>query len=224
MKLRLILPGILAVLIIIVSACGPPPNLRDENLLRDDSLITNEPCAAPCWRGITPGETTWRTALTLIEDDLTLENMQIQEDENSDAALVEFQPVGGTPCCQVLTEDGQLVSYIFLRTAPTTTLAELIAAQGEPTYVVGSPFSDDQAIFNLIYPNVPMVIYAFVPGTGGSVTGSSEIIGVLYMKPSDMELLLQTSSLRAWQGFQSFQAYEQQEFVVTPSVTLTPAP
>jgi hypothetical protein len=68
------------------------------------------------------------------------------------------------------------------------------------------------------------VVYAFVPGTDGSITEDSEIVGILYLKPGDMEVLLQTSELQAWEGYMSFQAYEESELEITPSVTLTPTP
>jgi hypothetical protein len=221
MKHRLILPGVLAV-VLLFAACAPPPLLRDEKLLQDTSLMTNEPCAAPCWHGITPGETLWRNALTALEDDTNYENVEVQEDDQSDAKVVQWQQKGGTGCCQMFTQDGETVSLIFLRTAPNVSLGELIEAQGEPTYIVGTPFSDDQAIVNLIYPEKSLVVYAFVPGTEGSLSESSELVGVLYMTPADMDLLIKTSNLHDWDGYQSYQAYEQSEFEVTPSVTLTP--
>src|SRR5690606_32282156 len=59
MKHRLILPGVIA-LVLLFAACAPPPPLRDDTLLQDTSLITeNTECAPPCWRGITPGVTAW---------------------------------------------------------------------------------------------------------------------------------------------------------------------
>jgi hypothetical protein len=225
MKFHLLLLGLLF-LAVFAAACSVP-ELRDPALLQDTSLITSDPCAAPCWRGITPGETSWRDALIILEDDPTIENLQTQTDENTKAAAADWQQRGGAACCQAFSEDGQTVSILFLRTAPTMTLGQVIAAHGEPTYAVGSPFSDNQAIINLIYPNIPMVVYAFVPGTEGEISANSEIIGVLYMTPKDMALLEVTSSLHRWEGYGSYSAYRGDEdapFDVTPSVTLTPTP
>jgi hypothetical protein len=227
MRLRLILPGLFA-LVLIMAACAPPPNLRDEKLLQDTSLIDSEPCAAPCWRGITPGVTAWSDARTILEDDATLQNLQFQDDENSDARVASWEQKDGSACCQMFSsEDGELVNVLFLRTAPNIPLGELFEAHGEPTYAVSSEFSEDQAIVNLIYPDVPMVIYAFVAGPNASLNENSEVIASLYLPPDDMELVVQTSNLHAWEGFASFQTYSSAEgsaFEVTPSVTLTPTP
>lgn len=224
MKLRILLPGLLA-LVLCFAACQPPPELRDANLLQDTSLLTDEPCASPCWRGITPGVTSWSDALTILEDDATLSDPQVQTDEETSAVIAEFQQLdSGVSCCQIYSETGEVVDIIFLRTAPTTTLGQLIDAKGEPAYLIGSPYSDDQAIVNLIYPEIPMVVYAFVPGATGSITEGSEIIGVLHLKQRDIDLLLQTSELQAWEGYMSYQAYEESELEITPSVTLTPTP
>ena len=37
-----------------------------------------------------------------------------------------------------------------------------------------------------------------------------------------MDLILQTTELKAWTGYQAYSAYDQATPVVTPSVTLTP--
>lgn len=224
MKYRLLLLGLLALLL--TAACSAPPPLRDDNLLHDDSLITNQPCGAPCWNNITPGETTWNNAVTILEDDTALENVQTQQDEETSAVVAEFQGVGGSPCCQMFSETGETVSLIFLRLAPDTTVGEIIETHGEPAYAIGSEFAEDQAIVNLLYPDIQTVVYAFTAGTSVDLTEDSEIVGVLYMQPHDMELLIQTSNLHAWEGFGPYQAYAvtNEEFEVTPEVTLTPTP
>lgn len=224
MRLRFLLPGLLA-LVFVFAACQPPPELRDPNLLQDTSLISDEPCAAPCWRGITPGQTSWSQALTIVEDDPSLSDPTTQQEEDGVAIVAEFQQANTeTACCQMYSEDGEVVDIMFLRVAPNVLLGDVIDAKGEPAYLIGSPFSDDQAVMNIIFPTVPMVLYVFVEGTTGSLSETSEIIGVLYLKQDEMDLLLQTSELQAWEGYQSYQAYEESELEITPSVTLTPTP
>jgi hypothetical protein len=224
MRLSILLAGLLAVFF--SAACQPPPELRDQNLLQDRSLITNEPCEAPCWRGITPGETVWGEALTILEDDTTLSDPTTQNDEESGSVVAEFQQINtNVPCCQMFSEAGELVDIVFLRVAPNVTLGDLIESKGEPSYLIGTPFSDDQAIMNLIYPDIPMVIYAFVEGTSGALSEDSEIIGILYLKSSDMDTLFETSDpgLQEWEGYQTYQYYDESELEITPSVTVTPS-
>lgn len=224
MKFWLLALGLLALLV--TAACSAPPPLRDDTLLHDDSLITDQPCAAPCWNNITPGETAWNDALTLLEDDTDIENVQSQQDDDSEAIVAEFQGVGGSPCCQMFSENGRVVSLIFLRLAPEVTVGEVIDAQGEPAYAIGSEFAEDQAIINLLFPELQTVVYAFTAGVNADLTEDSEIVGVLYMQPHDMEQLIQTSNLHAWEGFGSYQMYAvtNEEYEVTPAVTIAPTP
>jgi hypothetical protein len=199
------------------------PQLRDSTLLHDTSLLRlNSSCLPPCWRGITPGQTLWSDALKKLESDTTLEDVTVQNDDTSQAQVAEFQQKEGTSCCQIFSEAGNTVNVIFLRVTPKMTIGQLITAQGEPMYVVGSPYSDDQAVLNLIYPDKSLVVYVFVAGTSGRLSASSEIVGVLYMTPTDMDLLIRTSSLYDWKGYRSYQAYSTGNYDVTPSVTLTP--
>ncbi len=222
MNLRKLLAGMI-ILVFLVAACSPPPPLRDATMLADDSLVTSdEGCSAPCWRGIIPGETAWRDALTIIEDDDSLRNMETRSEENSQAVVAEWQQLDGGACCQMVSLDGETVNLVFLRLAPNLTVGQLIARNGVPAYVLGTPISDDQAIINLVYPELKTIIYTFVAGITGMLSADSEIIGVLYVTPEDMELLLKTSNLNVWEGYETYQYYDEGEFEITPSVTLTP--
>ncbi len=228
MKFRILLPGIL-LLVVIVAACSPAPNLRNPKFLKDTSLITkNEDCDAPCWRGITPGETTWTDAQVILQDQKDFENVQTQAIPDSAAAVgASWQPVGGESCCQTISEDGKTVSSIFLQIAPDVTLRQLIDVRGEPEYVLGTPGTDDQAIVNLFYPEQNMIVFAFVEGAAkGALSETSEIIGVYYTTPDRMDLGVKLSSLYGWKGYQPFTAYAPDnptpDFKITQSVTLTP--
>ncbi len=225
---RRLLPLGLIVLAFLLASCAPAPELRDSTLLQDESLIDRSgDCEAPCWRGIVPGETPWRDALTLVEDDATLTNLQLEQVPDSAAIVAAFQGAGSEqPCCQLLTREGNTVDVIFLRIAPNISVRDVIEAWGEPQYALGSPFSDGQAIMNLIYSDVPMVVVAFVAGTEGSIVPSSEVIGAWYMTASDMELLVGTTALHFWEGYDAFSAYDAEEgtYDTTPSITLTPIP
>ncbi len=220
---RFLLP---VILVLLIAACAPPPVLRNEKFLSDDGLITGEPCESPCWRGITPGETAWSEALTILEDESDLTLDPVQDDPESEAMGVQWKQDEGDVCCQMISENGETVSLLFLQTAPDSTVGELVEVHGEPAYAIGNPVTDDQAVVLLVYPEQQMVVLGFVPGAEGELSEDSEIIGIWYITPDNMELFTQTNNLHQWEGFQPFSTYaadvDASEFEVTPSITLTP--
>ena len=220
MKFRIVVFSLL----LLAAACAPPPQIRSDKFLNDTSLVSGEPCAAPCWRNITPGETKWSDALIFLEDDASLANLETQADENSDRLGAAWSPAEGELCCQMFSEDGEEVSFIILQTTPDMTFEQVIEKHGEPEYLTGEAVSDDQGIFSLFYPDVPMMVYVFVAGESGALGGSNEVVGFAYTTSELMTLLLDTSELHAWEGFQSYSDYMGGALEVTPSITLTPVP
>jgi hypothetical protein len=228
MRLRLILPAIVLMLVVL-SACSTP-NLRNERFLQDTSLVEafSTECDLPCWRGITPGVTAWNDTIALLEDMTDVNDPQVQEiPESGEAVGASWQPVEGDLCCNVVSEDGDTVSSIFLQLAPTVTLGQLIAERGDPLYVLGTPGTDDQAVVNLYYPDLSMIVFVFVAGaTNGQLNESSEVIGIFLTTEDRIQLGIQLSNLYAWDGYQPFSAYspdvENPNYIVTQSVTLTP--
>jgi hypothetical protein len=222
MKFSLLL-ALLGVLLF-VAACGPDPQVRNDRFLRDNSLITGEPCGPPCWRGITPGETSWGDALIALEDDSSITDLQTRTDDSTGSRGAAWAQVDGDGCCQMFSEEGARVDFLILQTAPTMRLGQVIDVHGEPDYLVGEvlPGDSEQGIFSLFYTDVPMLVYAFIAGEEGSLSASSEIVGYAYMTGELMEFLLETSSLHGWQGYLPYGDYVVSDFVVTPSVTVTP--
>lgn len=219
---RFVLLALAAFSLVLLAACAPP-SLRDDALLKDTSLVTGEPCEAPCWRGITPGETSWRDARTIIEDDPQFENVAVTEDQNSDARRLDWTDANGPNCCRLYSQDGETVNAILLLTAPVMELGNVIERYGEPTYVVGEESTPDEALMSLIYPDLPLVIYAFVEGaTTGELTPGSDIIGTIYLAESDMEQLLASTNLYEWAGYDTYANYVDGEFDVTVAPTSEP--
>lgn len=230
MKNRLGITGLLA-LILVIAACVPTPNLRNEKLLNDDFLVSpSENCDAPCWRGITPGVTKWAEAITILEDDATLNDPQVQNLEDGQPAVgALWKMIDGEDCCQMVSEDGETVSFIVLQLSPNHTLGELIEARGEPAYVIGSPGVEDQALINILYPDSGLIVGVFVAGEqAGSLSASSEIVVAYLLTPDRMDLIVNTSNLYGWKGYGSFNIYAPEateaDFIVTPSITLTAPP
>lgn len=226
MKFRLILAAIS--LVIIAAACAPEPQILSDRFLPDTSFLMvadqgdDTACVAPCWRGITPGETTWNEARDIIEEAEDLTDWQTRTDDETGQIGAAWAPVDGDTCCQMFTQDGSTVSLILTQTTPEATFAEVIEIYGEPAYIIGETVTSDQALVSVYYPDVPMLIYLFVAGEDGAINGSNQVVGFAYMTEELMDLLLVTSDLHEWEGFNTYNAYIESDFEVTPSVTLTP--
>lgn len=220
MKLRNIL--ILVGLVFLIAACAPTPQLRSDRLLQDDSFVSDEPCAPPCWRGIVPGETNWNDALNIIRDDSELTSLQTRTDEATRQIGAAWGQRDGDNCCQMFSQDGQTVSFIVAQTTPRVRFGQVVAKHGEPSYIIGDTVSPDQALVSVYYPDIPMLIYVFVEGEEGLIGERSEVVGFAYLTEDLMDLLLQTSNLHSWDGYKTFNEYMKSEFDVTPSITSTP--
>ena len=223
MNRRFLIPAI-SVLVVLIAACAPTPELRNDNLLQDSSFLSGEPCGPPCWRGIIPGETDWNDALNIIEDDPTLSDLETRTSDDTEVIGAIWGQTDGDSCCQMYSESGELVDIIILQTAPTNTLGDVVETYGEPTYLIGETLSGEQGVFTLFYPEDQMLIYSFIAGENGELSEASEVIGFAYFALDRMELLMQTNDLHEWEGYQSYSAYMGGDFEVTPSVTLTPRP
>lgn len=222
MKLRLML--IACAMIAAISACAPPPELRNEAYLKDTSLIDGEPCSAPCWRGITPGETTWRDARTILEDDPTLADIKIESQEESEEVAATFQRVDGIPCCLLYSENGKMVDQMLFQLAPDIKLSQVLETHGDPEYLSLSEVSGDQAAVALYYPELQAIVYAFVAGKEqGALSPDSEIFAMLYVREEDVDLVIENSSLYAWEGYGTYLEYEGRTLVTTPVPTTDPA-
>lgn len=220
MKIRLLLVSVL--LVLMGAACAPEIQLVSDEYLDDDSLISDEPCAAPCWRGITPGETSWNDAVQIIEEDETLDDLQTRTDDETGQIGAAWAQVDGRNCCQMFTQDGETVSLLVTQTTPDIAFSEVIEKFGEPSYLIGEAVTSDQALVSVYYPDVPMLIYLFVAGETGEITEESQVVGFAHTSEDVMSLIVETSDLHEWSGFDSFINYIDSDFEITPSITLTP--
>lgn len=204
-------------MVLLLAACSPVPEIRSENYLQDSSFLTDDPCGAPCWRGITPGETEWEDAVALIQDDPTLNQFQQEADDETEALGAIWGQVDGERCCQMFSEFGDVVEFIILQTTPENTFGEVIEKYGEPDYLIGQLLAGDQGIFSVFYVDVPMLIYVFIGGEDETLAESNEVVGFAYTTEENMQTLLETSELHAWEGFQTYSAYMEGELEITPA-------
>lgn len=216
MRLKLILA--LVGVLMVAAACAPAPVLRDPDVLRDTSLVTGDPCEAPCFQGITPGETAWSVAVTLIEDNRLFSGLEQPMLEDTNARALEFNAAETNKrCCAIFSDDGRVVSSIFALVAPQMTLGQVIERFGEPSYLTGEGIGDDQASIALVFPEVPMIVYVFAAGLqNGVLSETSEVFAHVYLTPENMRRALEASSLYGWRGYGPVALMTSGEFAITP--------
>jgi hypothetical protein len=219
MKLRYLLPVALLLVVVLTAACAAPPPLRNQAFLNDTSLIDGEPCGPPCFRGITPGETAWSEAMTILEDDPNITDIQVEADEETNEVAASFQRPEGVTCCLAYSENGSIVDQMLLQLAPDMTVGDVIGVHGEPAYLTGVEVSSDQASAALYYPDMQTIVYAFVEGVQGQLTAASEVFAVLYVRQSDMDRVIQNSELYRWDGYQGLSDYLNRPVDITPVPT-----
>jgi hypothetical protein len=200
-KFYILIPLLLVVVILV--ACTPTPTLRNEAFMNDTSLITGEPCEAPCWQNLIPGETAWGVAHDFVKNsaDYTITNettasVRVRE------ARIDFAIKDGPQCCRILTRDNETLSAILLLLSPEMLLGDVIKRYGEPAYLSGEAITDNQATVALVFPNIPMVTYVFAEDLGESeLSDQSTLIGVMYLAQSEMDTLLQSENFYNWEGY-----------------------
>jgi hypothetical protein len=220
---KLLLPVVIILFGVILTGCGTPPPLKSDTYLHDNSLLSLDPCGPPCFRGIKVSETTFSDAVTKIKADPLFSNVQTQDSPPQAA----WSTKDGVACCQ-LTADQKtgLVDGIVIRTAPTMALGDVITKYGDPPYtsVLADDYSQDEVALGLVYPKSGNVIWIMPGNAKSDVNASSPVVMVLYLDPAKFDDLLATATLQGWLGYKPYQAYKSAQPVLTPRVTLTPAP
>lgn len=221
MKFKRLLLLLVPLLVLGATACLPTVSLRSESFLDDESLISGEPCEAPCWNGITPGETNWADALAILEATESIDGLELAADEEVGVVQAAWQKAeSGQPCCRMIAEgEDQPVLYTFLTLSPNILVDEVLDRYGDPSYLTTFMF-EAEAVIQLIYTDVPMVVSVLTGDQDSSLLANSEVVAVLYMTPAEMETIIETNDLLAWDGYQSFSAYE----AADPISTAIPSP
>jgi hypothetical protein len=205
-----------------LAACTPPPPLKSDKYLRDTSLITGQPCAAPCFQGITVGKTTFSDAETLLKGNPLFSNVQKQESSGR-PPLATFNTKEGEAVGQLTADEKGLVDALLVKLAPGVTTADLIKAMGEdPTYVTGIDYSQTEVALALIFPKKGLVAWVAPGDSTATLKESDPVVVVLYIAPDGFPKLLDTAELRGWAGYISYATYKANTPVITPKVTATP--
>ena len=203
----------------LLAGCGTPPPLKSDKYLNDTSLITQQPCGAPCFHDITVGQTTFTDALSKLRADSAFANIQSQD--NPKAANWAAQ--GGDTCCQLSADQNTgIVNGLLLKVAPKMTAQQVVDKYGEPKYVSTVDYTDKEVAVALIFPEKGLVVWTSPGDANSSLQASSPVVLVVFLDPKDWDKVLDTATLQGWNGFQPYNTYKSATPVVTPRVTATP--
>ena len=196
-----------------LAACAQNVNLLDDTKLQDSSLLSGEPCEAPCWNGITPGETSYRDAKLILESDGQFKITEESEAEGDNPGRTfTFAEGENNACCQVISGDGETIGSLMLQLAPTLSFGPLFDKYGEPDYVTGQLVSEEQGYVVLVYTEAALVLYSYVEGGAeGAVSVGNKIIGALYLSQDGIEQALTCAQMNTWKGFQPLTTYTDTE-------------
>ena len=207
--------GFIVVSLLLVTACAPVPQLRNDAYFHDTSLVDGEPCFAPCWRNLTPGVTTWDEAVDALATFADVSNIDRTRNRDTGEDIYNFHYGEGPECCRIYTRDGSTLASILLLVAPDMSLGAVIAQYGEPQYIQGDNITDDQSFIALVYPDVPMLVYVFASSIAtGELSANSEVIGTVYMAATEMTAFLTVTPLFTWDGYGALSAMMTGEAVI----------
>ena len=103
----------------------------------DKSLLTGEPCAPPCWQGITPGTTPGTEAVEILKGLEFVDPDSIRRGEYSKGERVTWEMIfGGDEIAYMWFDSNGIVDAIGYDLRYRITLQELIDAIGDPDGVM----------------------------------------------------------------------------------------
>lgn len=167
-------------------------------------------CATPCWATFTPGISLWKDLVDAIQNNAFFMDVEVGEDPNSEAAVIQWRSIDSQldATNRAYTEDGTTVAQISVIELSPFSVSEIIEAQGDPLYALGSLSGENQALLNLFYPEKALVVTIYVIE---SLTENSQVIGAYYLSEETMQQIIESTPLVDWTGYEGYQGYLTEE-------------
>lgn len=185
----------------------PSPTIT--NRFTEGGLLSKEPCAPPCFFGITPGFTTEEEARSIIEQKEMFENC-----EDFDTSSVGGNSQGIRCNFFVVYFVDAMVNDLAFYPADEMTLKEIIAEYGEPnrlfTYSSSTPDNPLYGDLSLCFEDLYMIIDT--PSTIGEVYRTSEetrVLAVSYLSSEDQytRICSGLGGSQLWEGYGDYPVY-----------------
>jgi hypothetical protein len=184
----------------------------------DRSILTDEPCAAPCWQGIVPSQTTEEEAIRILE------NNPFVSGHDVGCVRSEFRETvcswrarhwrGGSN--HLYIREG-VVQLMYITPKINLTLGQVVGKYGSPEKVHTDIGGRERLVycFHLYYPSKGLVFISQTPIESGekevsgekeaSVTEDWTVSSIDYFAPTSLEGYLEALtpdlSVEDWHGF-----------------------
>lgn len=170
-------------------------------------LVTEPVCEAPCWRDITPGETSITQVADKIRADRQNVEIATQTLETGEQAVTwKTFNTGLNEGNYVISNPEGTVDAISLLDLSTYTLGEVFEAQGEPDFALVVPNDENSAVLYAIYEDKALFVLGFII-TAEGLTEDTAVVGAQYYAPAVMDELLAKVNGSAWTGYESLADY-----------------
>ena len=174
----------------------------------DRSILTDSPCAAPCWRGITPGEPVSREdVLQVLAKSPNISPNDIWQSSTGDGIAIRWywkRYRKDTGWSEIFWT-GRTVHHITLSVDFDLTVEDIIGKYGQPQAVhislAGVPEHYYIAV-NMYYPERGLRFHAKVPLDYPSLLPTTKVIGLLYTTPERLRKFMgPDQELQPWPGY-----------------------
>jgi len=190
----------------------------------DRSILTDEPCAAPCWYGITPGISHLEEVRQSLATNPHVDQASIREQQiTGDRVQVDWLERGLFSGLGLLFLRNDVVERIYLRMRCNITLGQVVEKYGPPEKVAAwyARAAGTAYYIRLYYPSKGLLFFvdtrpiASPTADTDVITEDMVITDVLYYAPTSIEDLLLSDlmpveseegphmlkKLQDWQGF-----------------------
>lgn len=183
----------------------------------DRSLLTDTPCAAPCWQGITPGVTSRSQAIAVLRDSPYIRQDTLREAGNEELGGITWHwSAQGRRLQPSISWRNGVVREITLGLTYDLTVEEIVNKFGLPEALSVTPGGTPEHwywIVNLYYPQRGLQFKAYTREYSTLFEPSTEVGGALLFVPVSLEERIAdvfddpaivsqaASTIRPWQGY-----------------------
>jgi hypothetical protein len=188
--------------------------------------IKGNPCKAPCWEGIYPGQTSFRDALSILRADARFDGTKINISEDDNYDLIEWEDAKNPFYADwviYIEKKKQTVAFIKFATDKHFVLGDVVSGYGNPSDVLATSGLETNKLYDyhydlvLIYLDDGFFIKAqrtnspFLPKI--SIDTNFRFVTIFHPDGKSMEIALEYSFgktakyISSWKGFLDYTDY-----------------